>query len=114
MRLTGFVFRSLKNRAVPPVFQRYDFLRRLGSGAFGTVYLCRGRDGRYVAVKEIQYKNDDVSTHRKAISREIETLRSLDHPNVVQLIECIPDESSNSISMLVFFSFDPHSHFPQV
>uniref|UniRef100_A0AC35GWU8 Protein kinase domain-containing protein n=1 Tax=Panagrolaimus sp. PS1159 TaxID=55785 RepID=A0AC35GWU8_9BILA len=64
--------------------ETYDYVKKLGSGGFGDVYLAKGPDsGREFAVKVINFnKFTDISIAR----RETETLKSLSHVNIIKHI----------------------------
>lgn len=60
-----------------------DRVKRIGSGAGGTVYLVRHRPtGRAYALKVIDGNHEEAV--RRQICREVEILRTADHPNVVR------------------------------
>jgi calcium-dependent protein kinase len=63
----------------------YTFEKKLGSGGYGAVYLgYNKKSNQAVAVKAIQKaKVRDVESFRN----EVEILRNLDHPNIIQLYE---------------------------
>jgi serine/threonine-protein kinase len=66
---------------------RYEILREIGQGAFATVYLARDlRHDRYVAFKIL---NADPSSETSELRflREIRMLASLQHPNILPLID---------------------------
>jgi len=64
-------------------FSDLDFGTKIGQGNFGAVY-----EGKYLgspaAIKKLFFVDDEFM--QKYIEREMETLTSLHHPNVVQLI----------------------------
>ncbi len=64
----------------------YHVLEQLGAGGIATVYRAAGSDGRCVALKVLQPSKLDTKEVRR-FQREIETLRRLDHPNIVRLFE---------------------------
>ncbi|KAF8407317.1 hypothetical protein HHK36_006444 [Tetracentron sinense] len=67
----------------PPSFSELDRLHRIGSGSGGTVYKVLHRPiGKLYALKVI-YGNHEDSVRRQ-ICREVEILRTVDHPNVVK------------------------------
>lgn len=75
-----------------PLFNDYEVLHSLGSGGHSTVYLCRQKSGVLVAVK--RWLNPNLSQSlRSRISLEVETLRTLKHPNIVQFRELIEDQT---------------------
>ncbi|ORX92543.1 Pkinase-domain-containing protein [Basidiobolus meristosporus CBS 931.73] len=67
--------------------RQYNVVRSLGSGSFSKVYLAEDSEqpGRLVALKMVEL-NCDQST-KQLISREIQMLKTLDHPNVVGFYE---------------------------
>ena len=68
----------------------FAFAEPLGSGGFGTVthasHLATGTD---VAIKLVYDRTDDgkPSAKSESVRREIETMRRMDHPGIVALIE---------------------------
>ena len=64
---------------------KYTFVEKLGSGTLGAVYLAKDKaTHERVAVKAIKKTNiSDVESFRN----EISILRSLDHPNIIKLLE---------------------------
>ena len=67
----------------------YEVLQIIGNGAFGSV--CIGRhvaSGLPVAIKKVEYVFVDVSDCRR-ILREIQMLKSLNHPNIVRIIDIL-------------------------
>src|SRR5205085_5712273 len=83
----------------PRVLGRYRLHRRLGSGAFGTVWLARDeRLGRDVAVKVVP--RERVAGGR--FEREAKAAAQLAHPGIVTLYEAaIDDEGAYLVSELV-------------
>lgn len=79
----------------------YDVLNKLGDGAFSSVFLAVHKPtGIHVAIKIIKKPNpnsDDTSHHKSKYSdviREVEILKSLNHPNIVKLFEFFEDETN--------------------
>ena len=67
--------------------KKYEILDKLGSGSFGKVYLARNKYTKEkVAMKEIKKSNKDLLSDGE-IKDEIEILKSLDHPDIVRIIE---------------------------
>jgi eukaryotic-like serine/threonine-protein kinase len=85
--------------AGPYVLGRYALARRLGSGAFGTVWLARDdRLDRDVAVKVVP--RERISEGR--FEREARAAAQLAHPGIVTLYEAaIDDEGAYLVSELV-------------
>lgn len=64
----------------------YEDVRQIGMGGFGEVWLCRRIDDRVPFAKKILQPGmlpDDV----KRFVREVRILSSLDHPNIIKVIE---------------------------
>jgi len=71
---------------------RYEFLDKVGSGSFATVYRARDVElGREVAVKQIheQYLDDPEQLER--YWQEAQLLASLHHPNIVTIFDIYRD-----------------------
>jgi serine/threonine-protein kinase len=74
------------------VESRYEFLDKIGSGSFATVYRARDNElGREVAVKQIhdQYMEDPQQLER--YWQEAQLLASLHHPNIVTIFDIYRD-----------------------
>jgi cyclin-dependent kinase-like len=66
---------------------KYEVVKVVGEGAYGVVLKCRNREsGDIVAIKKFKESDDDKSV-RKTTLREVKTLRSMNHANIVKLIE---------------------------
>ena len=67
--------------------KKYKILDKLGSGSFGKVYLAQNKFTKEkVAMKEIKKSNKDLLSDGE-IKDEIDILKSLDHPDIVRIIE---------------------------
>ncbi|ORZ15159.1 kinase-like domain-containing protein [Absidia repens] len=125
-----------------PSLDRYEIIKKLGDGAFSDVYRARDRrTGRNVAIKVAQkYAIDDTMidmqhlhpnmkkkprmTERANILKEVQIMRNLHHPNIVQLIQfnesrenyflvldlCEGGELFHRIVDLTYFSEDLSRH----
>ena len=73
--------------------KKYEYQSLIGSGAFGKVRLYVDRDSKYFkyAIKTIK-KNIFKRHSIDSIKREVDILRSLDHPNIVKYFETYEDE----------------------
>uniref|UniRef100_A0A0E0MDT3 Protein kinase domain-containing protein n=2 Tax=Oryza punctata TaxID=4537 RepID=A0A0E0MDT3_ORYPU len=58
--------------------------RKLGQGAYGTVYKGEFRDGKEIAVKMLH--NDTLGFDDKQFENEFQNLMRLEHPNIVRLV----------------------------
>ena len=64
---------------------KYNIIRPINSGAFGTVFEIEGeRDKRRYALKELKNLN---SINRDRFEREIKILSELSHPNIVKILQ---------------------------
>nr|XP_058132812.1 serine/threonine-protein kinase MARK2-like [Dasypus novemcinctus] len=68
--------------------KNYQFLRLLGKGGFSMTFLARHVLTRHEVVVKIIHKKDSPSSLRMR-SREVSIMKSLHHPNIVQLFEVI-------------------------
>ncbi|XP_018010814.1 cyclin-dependent kinase-like 4 isoform X2 [Hyalella azteca] len=67
--------------------EKYEKISKIGEGSYGMVYKCRVKDtGELVAIKKFMESEDDPLI-RKIALREIKMLKSLKHPNLVNMIE---------------------------
>ena len=73
--------------------KKYEYQALIGSGAFGKVRLYLDRDSRSFkyAIKTIK-KNIFKKHSIDSIKREVDILRSMDHPNIVKYFETYEDE----------------------
>lgn len=76
----------------PSVYARvgsYDLLRTIGHGNFSVCKLAQNRHTQDLfAIKCIQKKNLD-SYNLARVYREIEIMKSLDHPNIIKLHQVV-------------------------
>ncbi|KAK2960304.1 putative MAPK/MAK/MRK overlapping kinase [Blattamonas nauphoetae] len=80
--------------------QKYEFLEKIGEGAFSVVYKARSYQSKnLVAIKEMKkvYRSsDDVEKFR-----EIQALRKLsNHPNIIQLLEVVYDQKTGKLGLV--------------
>ena len=86
---------SIHTRPLPPsstdIRFKYDFVKAIGRGHFGTVYLAclKTQPMQLVAVKSMIKKK--VQGVQERLEREIRILFSLDHPNIIRLYEVFED-----------------------
>lgn len=78
----------VKKRASARI-QDYNMIETLGSGCFGTVFKAMDKTtGQLRAIKRINREQMKLDH----IYQEIEILKHLDHPNIVQIFEFIEEE----------------------
>ena len=74
--------------------KKYKILDKLGSGSFGKVFLAQNKYTKEkVAMKEIKKSNKDLLSDGE-IKDEIDILKSLDHPDIVRIIESFNTKDS--------------------
>ncbi|KAK9760966.1 hypothetical protein K7432_014501 [Basidiobolus ranarum] len=94
---------AYKQRIPGTVFGPYVLIRTLGEGEFAKVKLgIHTQTGHQVAVKLIKRALVDTETRLIKIKREVNVLRSLDHPNIVRLFEVI--ETDQYIGIIIEYA----------
>ena len=92
LSITGTLIKTIKTF--------YNFKKELGKGHFGSVYLCNNLQHGYPAALKVLRKR---CLNRKTIATlksEIELLMKVaGHPNIVQLYECLEDNSNLYLAM---------------
>lgn len=80
--------------------RRYEFVRKIGAGAFGEVSAVRdGLTGELLAAKKVRLKSGpsygygQPVTFPQPLYREIQALQRLTHPNIVALRDVYPVDS---------------------
>lgn len=72
--------------------EKFQKVEKIGEGTYGVVYKARDRDtGQYIALKKIRLENETEGVPSTAI-REISLLKELRHPNVVRLLDVLPED----------------------
>ncbi|CUG92930.1 serine-threonine protein kinase, putative [Bodo saltans] len=78
-------------------WSRYKRIKSIGSGSYGTVYLCQVTDptsddfDEYVAIKTVSLEALGDKEASLAMS-EVAILRNLNHPHILRFIDCFIDE----------------------
>ena len=71
------------------LFDEYELKEKLGEGAFGFVYKIEQKKTQFLrAVKAIKRKHVDAN-----FVNEIKILKTVDHPNIIQLFDCYYDNN---------------------
>jgi len=72
--------------------KHYNLLQVIGTGGMGTVYKAEdSRNGRIVAVKELDPAKAQIEDYRERFGREDRILRRLDHPNIVSPVDAFAE-----------------------
>lgn len=82
--------------SLPPQIGKYRVLQRLGDGATSEVFLCRDDfNGRNVAIKRVKMlpQSDPMGGRfsERFFAAEAALVGRLQHPNVVQILDAVPD-----------------------
>lgn len=74
--------------ALPPSLPDYRFLRPIGHGGLGVVWLARQESlGRMVAIKLLNERVLHLAESRERFRREAQAVAKLQHPNIVRLFD---------------------------
>ena len=84
---------------------KYQKIKKIGEGSYGEVYLAnlsQNIQGRVeqVAIKQFKFSNFEEGFPATAL-REISILKSLDHPNIIQLREILTEDEGKSVSIVM-------------
>ena len=73
------------------ISEDYEFCEKIGEGAFGKVYRVVHKASGIPRAVKVLYKKD--LTGKKQLLVETESLKKLDHPNIIRLYECYESKS---------------------
>ena len=87
------------------------YKRRIGKGAFSTVYKGFHKDTEKIyAIKEINL--DSLSKIKESIKRETNLMRKLKHKNIIKLHDVILDKTYNNIYLILdYYKKGDLTHF---
>jgi serine/threonine protein kinase len=93
----------------------YDSVGQVGEGTYGQVFKAKHKSSlRFVALKKLYLKEDDKGKEKNRDGfpitgiREIEILRSLKHPNIVELQAMVSISSQGKMDMYMVFEYMDH------
>ncbi|XP_033636958.1 serine/threonine-protein kinase Nek8-like [Asterias rubens] len=79
--------------------EKYEKIRVVGRGAYGTVYLCRRlSDQKLIIIKQIPVEQMTREERQVAVN-EAKVLAMLDHPNIIEYYENFLEDKALSIVM---------------
>ncbi|XP_076249558.1 uncharacterized protein LOC143188920 [Calliopsis andreniformis] len=83
----SFPYRDVTIRRGVEFKDHYDIQSEIGRGKFGTVYRCKEKvSGLMLAAKVV---NTAKKEDRRSVEREVEIMRRLQHPRLIQLYDAI-------------------------
>ncbi|KAJ3319977.1 kinase subunit of RNA polymerase II carboxy-terminal domain kinase I [Boothiomyces sp. JEL0866] len=111
-----FTFTALRKFNVYRNMNLYDLGSQVGEGTYGQVFKAKNKvTGKFVALKKLYLKEDDKGKEKNrdgfpiTALREIEILRSLYHPNIVQLQAMISMSTGvDNLDMYMVFEYMDH------
>ncbi|MCA9660482.1 MAG: serine/threonine protein kinase [Myxococcales bacterium] len=79
------------------VADRYEILRVIGRGGFGTTFAARDlRTGDHVAIKQLDLRHVDDWKSVELFEREAAVLERLDHPRIPNYVDFVPIEAESA------------------
>ncbi len=69
------------------VVGHYEFVRRIGSGGMGEVYLARRADGQFEQTAALKLISIAAASHTERFLTERQILAALEHPNIAHLLD---------------------------
>ncbi|KAG1347959.1 LEAF RUST 10 DISEASE-RESISTANCE LOCUS RECEPTOR-LIKE PROTEIN KINASE-like 1.1 [Cocos nucifera] len=93
-------------RDIERATNHFSDANRLGTGAYGTVYVGRIPNNEIVAVKRIRRGDTDSMDQ---ITNEIKLISSVSHPNLVRLLGCCMDRDEQ----ILLYEFMPNGTLSQ-
>ena len=101
----GFEFSMLDYDSLRVPYTEIVLGKELGSGQFGKVYAATFRGNLQVAAKQLKVENEEEGA--KALEEffsELNTLKRLNHPNLVQLFAYIVDQTKGNFMIQEFMA----------
>ena len=75
------------SQKVPRDYKEYHVLQLIGAGSFGQVYKGRKKGTKEVVALKFMSKMNRQEHELTNIRREIEVMHTLDHPNIIRLLD---------------------------
>ena len=72
---------------VPRDYKGYHVLQQVGAGSFGQVYKGRKKCSKEIVALKFMSKLNRQEHELTNIRREIEVMHTLDHPNIIRLLD---------------------------
>lgn len=82
-------------------FAGWQIMKMLGKGSFGAVYEAGLPNGKIVCVKIVELGALTDNADMKKLNNEINLMKRLHHPNIVQYYGCVEDKEKNSINIFM-------------
>ncbi|MCC6572658.1 MAG: serine/threonine protein kinase [Planctomycetes bacterium] len=76
----------------PKALGEYRNLKQIARGAMGIIFKGEAKDGRVVALKVLPLQMVSDPTEIDRFKREVETIRGLEHPNIVRVFDFGQDD----------------------
>lgn len=87
----------------PTCLDFYKFVKKIGNGAFGQVYLAVHKlTGKFVAIKMIELSQLKDKYSRKKVFQEVYILKKIRHSNIIRLYEVF--ENKKHIMMVMEYA----------
>eukprot|EP01010_Urceolus_cornutus_P000718 NODE_1230_length_1019_cov_240.205155_g944_i0.p1 GENE.NODE_1230_length_1019_cov_240.205155_g944_i0~~NODE_1230_length_1019_cov_240.205155_g944_i0.p1 ORF type:complete len:290 (-),score=73.62 NODE_1230_length_1019_cov_240.205155_g944_i0:120-989(-) len=84
----------------------------LGKGSFGQVYLGLLRDGKFVAVKTVEFGSESQSEDLESFQQELDVMKDLNHINIVRYLGSDYSDSDNVLN--IFLEYMPQGSIATV
>lgn len=82
-------------------FQGFQTMKLLGKGGYGSAYECGLKSCKICCVKIIELGSIDNPSEVTSLRNEIELMKRLQHPNIVQYYGCTEDKTKNTINIFM-------------